>query len=251
MVTTPIKHPAPIYSPSHIECKIAETLEERAAAFELVYEAYICSRLGESNPWGMRITPYHLLPSTQIFIAVHQGEVVLTFSLLCDGELGLPIEMVYGEEIDCLRNQGLRFGEVSCLADRRQQINGDFFPCFINLSRMVVQYSHRQGLDGLLVAAHPKHGRFYRRLMGFDIIGEEKSYPAVRNRPAVALCLDYARLPEHRPDCHQMFFRDPFYDWQLEPKPISRSQQDYFEPMIDPSYSSMLFGEAEELTGTC
>lgn len=247
MIATPYDEDvAPSNSPK-IVCKIADTRAQRESAFQLVYDAYLCSGLGKPNRWGMRVTPYHLLPMTTVFIALHEGEVVLTFTLVSDGELGLPIESVYGEEVACLRDAGFRCGEVSCLADRRKQLNGEFFPCFIELSRMVVQYSHRNGLDGLLVAAHPKHGRFYRRLMGFTEIGGEKSYPAVRNRPAVALCLDFARLPHHRPDCHKMFFRDPFSSSQLKPKPISKPEQDHFGKMVDPSYAvMMLCGEAEE-----
>ena len=44
----------------------------------------------------MRVTPYHLLPTTEIFIALHQGEVVLTYTLVLDGRLGVPMESVYG-----------------------------------------------------------------------------------------------------------------------------------------------------------
>jgi hypothetical protein len=248
MVTAPFEHDAVPSSSPDIVCKVADTLSEKRSAFELIYEAYLCTGLGEPNPFGVRITPYHLLPTTDVFIAVHQGEVVLTFTLVGDGDLGLPIESVYGEEVARLRQRGVRCAEVSCLADRRKQLNGEFFSCFIELSRMVVQYSHRRGLDGLLVAAHPKHGRFYRRLMGFTAVGGEKSYPAVRNRPAVALYLDFAGLPKTRPDCHKLFFDNPFPSWQLRSRPISKTERSHFEPMIAPSYAMMLLGEADEFS---
>ena len=45
------------------------------------------------------VTPYHLLPTTEIFIAEYQGEVIFTMSLVIDGDLGVPMEHVYGDEI--------------------------------------------------------------------------------------------------------------------------------------------------------
>ena len=60
---------------ANVEYKIANSREERAAAFRLVYDAYLKGGLGEPNPHQMRVTPYHLLPGTEVFIAVLEGKV--------------------------------------------------------------------------------------------------------------------------------------------------------------------------------
>jgi len=122
--------------------RIASTRQEREAAFRLVYQSYLRSGLGEVNDYQMRVTPYHLLPTTEVFIAQLRGEVIFTMSLVTDGELGVPMEHVYGDEIARLRRQGLRVGEVSCLADRRAALER-FFPVFLRTSRLMVQYARR------------------------------------------------------------------------------------------------------------
>ena len=229
---------------AHIDYKIAATRDERAAAFRLVYQSYLRAGLGEANAHEMRVTPYHMLPSTEVFIAVLRGEVISTVSLIADSELGLPMETVYGREVAAHRDRGLSFGEVSCLADRRGSFRR-FFPVFLKLSRLMVQYARRQGLDELLVAVHPKHARFYQRFMAFELTGEETVYPTVRNHPAVALNLDFARIDRERPANYDTFFGQPLPDELLEPRPITPADCEYFRPMVDPSFDFAPLGRVD------
>jgi len=218
-----------------VDYKIAATLDERADAFRLVYRSYLEAGLGQRNPYGMRVTPYHLLPTTEVFIATLQDEVILTVSLVTDGEAGLPMECVYEEEVAAKRAVGLRLGEVSCLADRRSHFRG-FFPVFLRLSRLVVQYARHRGLDQLLLAVHPKHARFYQRFMTFRPMGAERVYPTVRNHPAVALCLDFARVDAERHENYETFIGAPLPEEMLRPRPITPAEVDFFRPMIDPTF---------------
>jgi len=183
----------------------------------------------------MRVTPYHLLPTTEVFIALLRGEAIFTVSLVVDGQLGLPMESVYRKLVAARRAEGFLVGEVSCLADRRSQFRR-FFPVFLRLTRVMVQYARRQGLDELLVAVHPKHARFYQRFMSFEMIGEETAYPAVRNHPAVALSLDFARIDRERPENYHTFFGEPLPEEELQPRPITKAQREYFRPMVDPNF---------------
>jgi len=218
-----------------VKYKIAASREERASAFRLVYRSYLEAQLGGSNRYGMRVTPYHLLPSTEIFLATLRGETIFTVTLIGDGELGLPMETVYGEEVERRRRQGLALSEVSCLADRRAWFRG-FFPIFVGITRLMAQYARRRGFDELLVAVHPKHARFYRRYMDFEVIGEERAYPTVRNNPAVALSLNFDRVDRDRPRSYNTFFGRPIADAQLEPRSITASDRDYFGEMVEPGF---------------
>lgn len=228
-----------------IECKIAVTRKEREAAFRLVYNSYLRAGLGQPNPHKMRVTPYHLLPTTEVFIATCDGEAVFTVSLVVDGELGLPMESVYGREVAARREQGLLVGEVTCLADRRRQFKR-FFPVFLKLSRLMAQYAWNRGLHELLAAVHPKHARFYRRFMHFETIGEERSYPTVRNHPAVALSLNFARVDRERPDSFETFFGQWLPEEHLEPQPIRMEQREFFSPMVDPSFNLAPLGDFDD-----
>jgi hypothetical protein len=220
-------------------CQIARTRRQRAAAFELIYNAYLRSGLGLPNPHGMRVTPYHLLPSTTIFTAELDegvGEVFSTVSLIGDSPLGLPLERVYPEEVAARRKAGLSLGEVSCLADRRSDFRR-FFPVFCALNRWMIQFARAQRMDQVLIAVHPKHARFYTRYMGFEEIGGLTSYPSVCNRPAVALCFDFARNDCYPFPYYENFFGEAIPHAELTPAPMSASDVDYFRGMVDPSLS--------------
>lgn len=222
-------HGSPAADPD-IVYKVAESRLERAAAFRLVYQAYTRSRLIDPNPFQMRVTPYHLLTTTQTFIALLGGEVISTVSLMIDGQLGLPLEAIYGPEVNRLRGLGGRLGEVSALADRRKRLSRTM-PVFVKLMRLMVQFARRQGVEQLLVAVHPRHARFYQQVLHFEALGEQKSYPLVRNNPAVALCLDFARLDRRRPANYETFFGTPLGADVLACSPITDAECAYFGPM--------------------
>jgi hypothetical protein len=124
-------------------CAIARRKSEREAAFRLIYNAYVRAGLGVPNEFGMRVTPYHLLPTTTIFVASLRDpdrDVFATVSLVGDGAFGLPLERVYPAEVHQRREQGLSLAEVSCLADRRSDFRR-FFPVFCALNRVMIQFA--------------------------------------------------------------------------------------------------------------
>jgi len=231
-----------------IQYRIASTRKEREAAFRLVYHSYLRAGLGERNRYNMRVTPYHLLESTEMFIAERQGNIIFTMSLIMDGkDLGMPLEMVYGDEVEKLRQSGRGLGEVSCLAgctNFRQM--REFFPVFVSTSRLMVQYARHRGLDAILAAVHPKHARFYRRYMDFHVLGGERAYPTVRNNPAVALWLEFSRIDREPPASYEMFFGQQIPHQHLQPQPVSWIDREYFEPMIDRNFKCAPLGDVDE-----
>lgn len=229
-------------------CGIAKRQPQREAAFRLIYNAYVRSGLGVPNPYQMRVTPYHLLATTTIFMAElcgHEcghgdpGEVFSTVSLVGDGELGLPLERNYSREVTERRSAGLRLAEVSCLADRRQDFRR-FFPVFCALNRWMIQFARAQRYDQVLVAVHPKHARFYVRNMGFEPIGGLTNYATVCNRPAVALCYDFKRNDRTPFPYYDRFFGEQIPLDDLQPAPMSKREVEFFGTMIDPQFQADL-----------
>jgi hypothetical protein len=210
-----------------IEYKIAATRDERASAFGLTYQAYTRVGLCPTNPLRMRVTPYQLLPTSDVFFARLDGEMICTLSLIVDSNLGLPMEVIYPHEVDDLRREGGTLAEVSCLADRRRD-PGRYFPVFVELCRLMVQSARFRGVDRLLAAVHPRHARFYRRYMAFDPIGDVRKYPSVCNKLAEALCLDFARVDRERPENYELFFGEPLPADVVRPRPMSTADRDYF-----------------------
>lgn len=248
MLATELREGVSDPTTSEVECRIAGTLQERESAFALVYQSYLRAGLGEPNAYGMRVTPYHLLPTTETFIAVLRGETIFTMSLVTDGELALPMECAYGPEVEARRRRGLRLGEVSCLADRRAQFER-FFPVFVRTSRLMAQHAWDRGLDELLVAVHPRHARFYRRFMHFEPLGPQRQYPTVRNHPAVALALNFARVDRERPESFETFFGTWLPEEELRARPITRDQVGHFRPMVDPGFRLAPVGDLYDMLG--
>ncbi len=194
----------------NIECRIGRSEKELFAAFHLIYEQYRRSGLMKPNACQMRITPYHLASTTEVLVALERETVTCTMSLICDGELGLPMESVYPDEIAGLRLQELSLAEVSCLAENFDAPEKSQSAVF-HLMPLMAQLAYRRGADHLLIAVHPRHARFYRRFLGFDVIAEERNYGKVCGKPAVAMAADLNRLSVNHPRVHQWMFGSPFH----------------------------------------
>ncbi len=228
-----------------VDYRIASARAEWEAAFKLIHSSYLRAGLSEPNAFGMRITPYHLLDTTDVLIAIYEGEPILTMTLVGDGDLGLPLESIYSDEVAIRRAMGRAVAEVSCLADRRLPVR-EFCPVFVGLSRLCAQYARFRGYDDLLIAVHPKHARLYRRLFGFEPIGPLRVYPAVRNRPAVALCLDLVRLPEAHPDGYRTLFGVPIPQKAMRRQTMPAQDIAFFGAMIDPTFHAVPLGPDDQ-----
>jgi hypothetical protein len=200
--------------------KIAARREEIKAALELVYRTYVRSGLTHLSRHEIRVTPYHTLPTTEVLVAKDRGEVVCTMSLVRDAGLGLPMEAIYKREIGQRRRRGIRLAEVSCLADDREGEAGSF-SVLSRLMALTAQCAVRREVGQLVIAVHPRHAAFYQRFIAFEPIGEEKTYAAVRNKPAVALVLDLKRLSFDHPKAYKRLFGKPFSEEVLRYQPIS------------------------------
>jgi hypothetical protein len=214
--------------------KVADNQCERAGAFGLVYQAYVQAGLMRPNVFEMRVMPHHLLATTATFVARRGSQVIGTVSLVGDGRLGLPLDRVYGHEVDRLRDPSTWLGEVSSLASAMAPADLSFH-IVIGLMRLMAQFARRHGLEHLLVAVHPRHARFYRRAMGFKTLGTERPYPSVRNRPAVALHLDLSWSDDSPPASHEnygLFFGELIADEHLRFCPISATERKSFAPAV-------------------
>jgi hypothetical protein len=211
--------------------KIAADRDEFLNAFRLVYEAYLRCGLVRPNPYLMRITPYQMLPTTEVFLAIKEDQVVATVSLVRDGELGLPMEAVFGEEVASRRLQGVRLGEVSCLASRERSLRRSL-PVVLRLMSLMAQCAQRRGVNQLIIAVHPKHAKFYQSFTAFEPIADERPYGAVCDKPAVAMMLDLDQVEDHHPKIYQRFFGTPF------PEPTFQCQS--MAPHWDAEFRKMM-----------
>jgi hypothetical protein len=136
------------------------------------------------------------------------------------------MEGIFPEEIEQKRREGMLIAEVSCLAFRSGLSRIKSWSLFLGLNRLLAQFARRQGVDALVIATHPRHLHIYERMMGFQQIGGTRTYPSVRNNPAVACCLDFADVDIRRPPAWGAIFGHPIPAWQLEAgRAVSRAER--------------------------
>lgn len=168
--------------------KIAKTLEEKEAAFRLVHDMYV--RRGIVNPNGnvWRLSVFHLIPTTTIFIAKCGDRVIGTVSLIEDSPLGVPMEDTHPKEILSLRLAGLRFAEVGSLAVAHERRGKGVSLMLYNiLLRWARQY---RLVRNLAIAVHPKIETFFTVIFLFKRMGSVQPYKTLNGALSVPLCVD-------------------------------------------------------------
>jgi len=211
--------------------KIAQTRQEREAAFGLIYRSYLHAGLCKPNQLELRILPYHLTSTSEIFITVVDQEVVATVSLFVDSNMGLPMDSVFPQQINDARKNGYLMSEISCLADCRK--NGRVLANLCELTRLLVQYARFQRLDGVTLLSHPKHARFYKRYMGFEAMGPIRPFPEVQNSLAEPLRFDFANIASASEELYERILGEQIPEEQLVACPMSAEDRDYFSAKLN------------------
>lgn len=219
--------------------RIATTLQDRMAAFGLVYDKYLQKGMLQPNAYRLRVTEFHLAPTTTVFVAHRKGEMIATVTLIGDGDLGLPMDQIHPDITGAVREAGLSVGEVSCLAFQKQEMK-HVLPVFIELTRLMAQYARRNGMHQFLIGCIPQHARFYCRFLGFEQIGEIRPYPTVCNTLGVACCLDFNRIDRERPDCYDKYFSRRLPVAALNAAPMTPFELDAFAQVVQKSEQQLL-----------
>lgn len=177
-----------------LEVRVASSIEDYVGAARLIHDGYVRRGLCTSHGSGVRLTPFSALPSTIVFVAFRRGELVGTISLVTDSSLGLPMEKIYGEEVDSVRRQGRRIAEVGSLCVAREY-RGLGVTYLLNKA-MQLCAARLLGVQDLMIAVHPDAADLYEATLCFDRIGGVKQYPSLnRSAPAAPLRLRLAELP--------------------------------------------------------
>jgi hypothetical protein len=168
--------------------KIAETRDELEQALSLVYQEY--QKLGyisEANNSNIHLSIYHILPETAVFIFKSYLTVISTLTQIFDSKLfGLPMDALYHEELEALRNANRRLVEISALATCPESLRRN---TFMYLFRSMYWHARFWNANDLCIMVNPKHVEFYKTILLFENLGPEKYYPRV-GAPAVALRLN-------------------------------------------------------------
>ena len=94
-----------VISIDQITCNIAGSRSEYEVAFELLHRRYLDAGLTTDCDRRLRVLPYHLAPSTQVFVAKQRGQELGCVSLVrdaCSGGLsgGLPMDQWFASKLE-------------------------------------------------------------------------------------------------------------------------------------------------------
>jgi hypothetical protein len=180
--------------------QIAQQREEYRQAYELLYRAYRVRGYVGPHPAGIVYRLSYGLPTSRTMVALADvatggTRVVGTLTIVGDGCLGLPMERDYQREVEQLRDRGRRLAEVSGLAIVQER-RSPLLETFYGLTRFLVQYAFRGGIQDLLITVHPRHATFYREWFCFEPCGPCRPCAAAAGNPGIPCRLDLERLAE-------------------------------------------------------
>lgn len=131
-------------------------------------------------------------PNRITLIAETNGKTVGTMTLCFDSGARLPADENFSDKLDELRAQGRRLCEPSRLAID-EEVPKRVFASMIHISYIYAHNIH--GFTDYVIEVNPRHVRFYKRMLGFHEICEERTCSRV-NAPGVLLRLDLTYMTE-------------------------------------------------------
>lgn len=133
-------------------------------------------------------------PNVWTFAAYDEGRLAGTITVRLDSVEGVAADGLYQREIDAIRRTRHRICEFTRLAvnaTRRSQ------PVLAGLFHTVYLFAWRiHKFDYVVIEVNPRHVGFYRRSLGFQVIGSERDNPRV-GAPAVLMGIRFADIAHH------------------------------------------------------
>ena len=127
-------------------------------------------------------------PDCRVTLAACAEEAtVATITAGLDGDDGLYVGSLFGNEVQALRDEGRKLCEFTKLAVDESVRSHAVLGAIFHVACMYVLDLH--GSTDVLIEVNPRHVRFYERMLGFKQLAGERIDPQV-NAPAVLLRLD-------------------------------------------------------------
>lgn len=175
------KEGAPQASPEEemFKIRLATSKDRRESASLLIQKMYSWRGYAADSPAAH--------DPNRITLVANQGDVMIgTLSIGFDSPSGLLADEMYKAEIDTLRAQGSQVGELIKLAVDRDLRSMQVLAALFHLAYIYGRNIHN--LTDAVIEVNPRHIGFYKMMLGFELLGEEKMCPRA-NAPAVLLRL--------------------------------------------------------------
>ncbi len=169
--------------PGAFKIRVAKREGFQRAAGTLVERRY--SGRGYDTP-AQRQEP-HLFT----FVAYDEGKLVGTVGIRLDSEQGLGADDLYRDELDVLRANGCKLCEFTRLAVDVTAVSKSVLAGLFHTAYLYAGAVH--GCTFMVIEVNPRHVPFYRRALGFEPLGPERTNRKV-NAPAVLLCASFEAI---------------------------------------------------------
>ncbi len=168
--------------------RVASTIEQRRAAWAMVYRSYLAKEFAEPNREGLWYGLHDALPSTTTFVVSHLGHEVSTLTVAFDSPAGLPADALFRDQLDRFRDEGRRPCEIISLASEGVSFR-DGTESLKQMFRLAYLTAVIEGATDLIITVNPRHTAFYERTLLFTRVGDVRSYAKVGGAPAVLMSL--------------------------------------------------------------
>jgi hypothetical protein len=235
--------------PKNLTFKLARTREELEAAYKLLHDNYVKEGLQDPHPSGLRISKWHALPSTSTLVAIWDGEVVGTVSLIRRSAFGLPLEKIF--TLTSLVESGDRVLEISALAIR-EDFSGKRGIILAPMCKYLFEYTKKYfGTQFFAITVDPKWWQFYEAIALFKPLegGIAKPYSMVKETMAVAGTMNlqdfavesariYGRMRPTR-NVHDFIFKRTISNFEFP----DRSYAKISDPVLTPDLLDYFFNQ--------
>ena len=174
---------------------IHDNPEEVVEVWRLAYQVYMHAGYCSYDPLGL-LRHYRNLDNYDhtwtVMARDDAGALIGTNSISLDGPRGLHVDHTFKSETDVVRgecrNRGRRLGAAWRMAIVGHQNQPDLVLRIIDKTFEVA--IEQQCIDTMLYAFHPRHTRFYQRVLGFSTIAGPTPNGTVQQAPAVLMRSD-------------------------------------------------------------
>jgi hypothetical protein len=146
-----------------IDYKIADTKELLMQSYQLVYQRYLEVGFCKANKTKMYFGFHELLTDTRTFVAVFDGKVIATLSVIIDNVASLPSDHLFSNELNKFRDQSRKIAEISRFAVRCDFKKKSVFILQYLFQLIYHTYVISSNVTDCVILVEPKHCKIYKK----------------------------------------------------------------------------------------
>ena len=163
-------------------------MDEIIESWRIVYHQYVDASLIDVNPFSIFTFPEYISRNVAVILGKSNENDKCTISAVLDSRKGLPLDAYFKKELNQLRDEGKNLIEIGLLACSREKSAGPFQT--IKLLSSVARFGVFSNHHDYVIGVHPRRVEFFKKIFGFQRIGESKAYHRLKKADVVLLYAD-------------------------------------------------------------